>query len=187
VERQRLVDGSGIQAGFRILGLPSSGPHSNGYSLIREVLARSGAEPEAPFSGAGHAGTLAQALMAPTRIYVRPVLDLLGACPVAGLAHITGGGLTDNIVRIVPPGLGIEIDLSVWTPPAIFGWIQEQGRVSEAEMLRTFNQGIGMVLVVAPESAGDVRRHLEAAGERVLEIGAITGDTVPGRVRYHRR
>lgn len=185
VERQRLVDGTGIRAGFRILGLPSSGPHSNGYSLIREVLARSGADPQAPYSDTGQAGTLAQALMAPTRIYVRPVLDMLEACPVAGLAHITGGGLTENIVRVVPRELGIEINLTAWTPPEIFGWIQQQGQVSEAEMLRTFNQGIGMVLVVDPEAGGDVRRHLEAAGERVLEIGAITGDTVPGRVRYH--
>jgi len=187
VERASLIDGAGIRAGDRLLGLCSSGPHSNGYSLIRTVLERSGADPQRALPGAAPGTTLADALMAPTRIYVTRVLDLLKACPVAGLAHITGGGLTENIVRIIPAGLGIEIDLAAWQPPPVFGWIKQQGNISEAEMLRTFNQGVGMVLVVAAEHADAARRHLDAAGETVLDIGAVNAAQADARVRYRNR
>ena len=191
VEREKLIDGAGIRAGHRVFGLSSSGPHSNGYSLIRKVLELSGADTDQPFEPGDDASkTLGQALIEPTRIYVSIILDLLQSCKVDGLAHITGGGLTENIVRIVPDGLGLDIDLSAWTPPAVFAWLQETGNISEAEMLRTFNQGIGMALVVAPRDVADVRQHLERAGEQALEIGVVTdGSTAAdagGRVRYVR-
>ena len=175
VERDRLIDGSGIQADYRVLGLASSGLHSNGYSLVRKVLEISGEDTGQAFEMPdGSMATLGQALLAPTRIYTGIILDLLSACRVDGMAHITGGGLTENIVRILPDGLGIEIDLSSWTPPAVFNWLQERGNISEQEMLRTFNHGIGMALVAAPDQAGQIMHHLQARGETVFEIGVVT-------------
>lgn len=187
VNRDRLIDGSNIKPGHRVLGLASSGPHSNGYSLVRKVLEVSNADPGMPFKLAdGSPGTLARALLAPTRIYVRTILKLLKTCTIDGMAHITGGGLTENIVRILPQGLGLEIDLSSWTPPPVFQWLQETGNIRETEMLRTFNHGIGMALVLAPEQLADTKTLLAQAGEAVYEIGVVSKSEAGPRVRYSR-
>jgi len=146
VERDRIIDGARIDDSCVLLGLPSSGPHSNGYSLIRKVLER-----------AGDAECNAQrieALMAPTRIYVSDVLPLLPDFDIRGMAHITGGGLDENIVRVMPDGFGVNIDTSAWRPPELFSWLAEVGRIDVSEMRRTFNLGIGFVLVV-PEADAD--------------------------------
>jgi phosphoribosylformylglycinamidine cyclo-ligase len=183
VERERIVDGTRIAAGHRILGLASSGLHSNGYSLARKVLELSGADPEQPLPGTPQPGTsLAQALLAPTRIYVRTVLGILQEFTVDGVAHITGGGLTENLVRILPEGLRIEIDLRAWRRPPVFDWLQEQGNVEPAEMLRTFNCGVGMTLLVSEELSGPVTERLRAQGEAVHDIGVVVGRD-PGQER----
>jgi phosphoribosylformylglycinamidine cyclo-ligase len=185
VERDGMIDGNAILPGHRVLGLRSSGPHSNGYSLVRKVLEVSGADPSMPFDlPDGSSGSLGQALLAPTRIYVRQILNLLKSCRVDGIAHITGGGLTENIVRILPPGMGVDIDLSSWSPPPVFDWLARQGNIPQSEMLRTFNCGIGMTLLVAPGQLDPVRQHLESAGEEVLEIGVVTRMDSSQRVRY---
>ena len=160
VEKERILDGKSIRAGDAILGLASSGPHSNGYSLIRKILER---EPS----------KVAESLLEPTRIYVKPVLKLLESVPVKGLAHITGGGLTGNVPRILPSGLRAAIRKAAWPRPEVFQWLQRAGNVAEDEMHRVFNCGIGMVAVVA---AGDAKRamdDLRASGETVYEIGVI--------------
>ncbi len=184
VEKDRMIDGSRIQPGHRLLGLASSGPHSNGYSLIRKVLERSGASPDEPLADS----TLGEALLAPTRIYVKTVLALLQDQTLDGLAHITGGGITENIVRVVPASMGIEVDLQAWEMPAVFRWLQEQGNIERPEMLRTFNCGIGMVLIVPETQAQAVRKACTALGESCVDIGAVIGlDGDSGnneRVRY---
>lgn len=186
VERFELLDGSRIMAGHRILGLASSGPHSNGYSLIRKVIERSGADLDATFtSQAGQAVSLGSALMAPTRIYVKPVLTLLRNAQVDGLAHITGGGLTENIVRVLPEGLGIDIDTSAWTPPEVFGWLQEQGAITDSEMLRTFNCGIGMVMIVPEQDAAEISRQTSALGIDCCDIGSVVAAGPESLVNYH--
>lgn len=169
VDRPNLIDGSKIGVGHVVLGLESSGPHSNGYSLIRKVLEQSGDDPCMPLGGT----TLGEALLAPTRIYVNALLPLIGHLPIDGLAHITGGGISENIIRVVPAGLGLQIDLSAWELPAVFNWLQQRGGIDEQEMLRTFNCGIGMVLLVAENSVADVREVLSQAGESVYEIGRV--------------
>ena len=186
VERSELLDGSRIMAGHRLLGLASSGPHSNGYSLIRKVIEHSGADLSAPLEGAGNDSvTLGDALLAPTRIYVKPVLELLSRGGVDGMAHITGGGLTENIVRVIPDGLGIEIDTASWDRPAVFGWLQKNGGIEEREMLRTFNCGIGMVLVTPPGAIGDLQARVRDLGLECFEIGEVTSGGAD-RVRYSR-
>jgi phosphoribosylformylglycinamidine cyclo-ligase len=175
VERSRVIDGSTIQPGHRLLGMASSGPHSNGYSLIRKVIERSGADLSSALPGDEVAGrSLGDALLAPTRLYVKPVLQLIESGGIEGLAHITGGGLTENIVRIIPGELGIEIALESWSQPAVFNWLQREGGISAPEMLRTFNCGIGMVLVVAPENARIVARKSAQLGIDCYEIGRVT-------------
>ena len=169
VERSKVIDGSQIKAGHIVLGLESSGPHSNGYSLIRKVLEQSGDDSSMPLGDT----TLGEALLAPTRIYVKPLLKLIEQYPVDGLAHITGGGISENITRVIPEGLGIEIDLSAWQMPAIFRWLQTSGRIEEQEMLRTFNCGIGMALLVAEDSADEVCRALTEADESVYRLGRV--------------
>lgn len=162
VEKRRIISGRSIRPGDVLLGLASSGAHSNGYSLIRRILER-----EAPD------GALTDALMQPTRIYVRSILQLLRTVNVKGLAHITGGGLVGNVPRALPPRTRAVIDARAWPRPALFHWLQQKGAVDEAEMHRVFNCGIGMVAVVA---AGDARRaakRLRALGETVYEIGLI--------------
>jgi phosphoribosylformylglycinamidine cyclo-ligase len=169
VERARIIDGSAIAAGDAVIGLASSGPHSNGYSLIRRILERSGADLAAEFDGR----TLGEALLEPTRIYVRPLLALMQKLPVKGLAHITGGGLVENVPRVLPPGLAAELRRGAWPMPPVFRWLQQQGDVAEAEMHRVFNCGVGMVLIVAPGDAAAALGHLESAGERAWLIGAV--------------
>jgi phosphoribosylformylglycinamidine cyclo-ligase len=178
VERDAIIDGTKIAAGHRLVGLASSGPHSNGYSLIRLILDRSGQDPAEAFGDT----TLGEALLAPTRIYVKSVLDLVATHPVHGVAHITGGGLTENISRVLPESLGLEIDTGAWQRPAIFDWLQEQGQVDDAEMLRTFNCGIGMVLLVPESAAGAVLLAAESLGESAIDIGyVVEGDGVAYR------
>lgn len=169
VDRSKVIDGSQIKAGHIVLGLASSGPHSNGYSLIRKVLEQSGDDPSTPLGDT----TLGEALLAPTRIYVKTLLKLIEQHPLDGLAHITGGGISENITRVIPAGLGIDIDLSAWQMPAIFQWLQTNGRIEEQEMLRTFNCGIGMALLVAEDSADEVCRALAEADEPVYRLGRV--------------
>jgi phosphoribosylformylglycinamidine cyclo-ligase len=185
VERSELLDGSRIRAGHQILGLASSGPHSNGYSLIRKVIEHSGADLDSTlYTNADGDVTLGAALLAPTRIYVKPVLELLRKEQIDGLAHITGGGLTENIVRILPDGLGIDIDLSSWPRPEVFTWLQEQGNIAEREMLRTFNCGIGMVMVVPGSVAGGVAEQAEAMGLPCYKVGQVIEAAADSRVHY---
>ena len=153
-ERDGLIDGRRIDAGCVVIGLKSSGPHSNGYSLIRKVIEHSQAQLDDPFDGQ----TLGQALLAPTRIYVDAVRRLLDEqVDVRGMAHITGGGLTENIIRVIPEGLGLEIDPSAWSMPPVFEWLQQAGRIEAAEMRRTFNMGIGFVLICPEPEAERIR------------------------------
>jgi len=185
VERAELLDGARIAAGHRLLGLASSGPHSNGYSLIRKVIEHAGADLSAPFEDAdGETVTLGDALLAPTRIYVQPLLKLLARGGIDGLAHVTGGGLTENIVRVIPDGLGIEIDTRSWNRPPVFGWLQEHGGIEEHEMLRTFNCGIGMVLVAPAETAADLQARIRELGLECAEIGEVARCGSTNRVRY---
>jgi phosphoribosylformylglycinamidine cyclo-ligase len=169
VEKSRIVDGRSIVAGDAVLGLASSGPHSNGYSLVRRILDDAKADLGAPFEG----GTLADALMAPTRIYVKPVLALMQALPVKGMAHITGGGITENVPRMLPDGVQARLERASWTRPAVFDWLARHGRVDEAEMLRVFNCGVGMAIVVAAEHEARALAMLAAAGERAWRLGGI--------------
>ncbi|MGE0482826.1 MAG: phosphoribosylformylglycinamidine cyclo-ligase [Gammaproteobacteria bacterium] len=169
VERARLVDGSRVAAGDVVLGLASSGVHSNGYSLVRKILARCGTDLATPFGDK----TLGAALLAPTRIYVKPLLAALAAHDLHAMAHITGGGLTENLPRVLPDGLGARLDLAAWSLPPVFDWLREQGGVAGAEMLRTFNCGIGMAVVVPAAQADAVSATLTAAGETVHRIGLV--------------
>ena len=181
VDRSAILDGSRIRPGDPLLGLASSGLHTNGYSLARKVLLeRMGMDPSTYVPELGR--RLGEELLEPHRSYLAPLRPLLGSGAIRGMAHITGGGFTDNIPRILPPGCDAEIDPASWSPPAIFRMIQEGGGVGEAEMRRTFNLGIGMVLVVAREKAGAVRRRLMRRGEKVPVLGRIVRGT--GRVIY---
>ncbi len=173
VEREALLDGSRIEAGSVLLGLASSGPHSNGFSLLRRILDRSA--PEARVLTDGR--SVAEAALTPTRIYVRSLLATLADVPLQGLAHITGGGLLDNVPRVLPEGLRARIDPSAWPRPELFTWLQREGGVSEEEMLRTFNCGIGMVVVVSPALADRAVERLAAEGETVYRIGQVEPGT----------
>jgi phosphoribosylformylglycinamidine cyclo-ligase len=170
VEKARIIDGTKIAVGDAIIGLASSGPHSNGYSLVRKVIAVSSADLYEPF---GDGRTLGMALMEPTRIYVKPVLATMAKVQVKGIAHITGGGLTENIPRILPQNACAELDASRWPRPKIFDWLQRQGQIEESEMQRTFNCGIGMVLVVSKHEADAAIEALAHEGVQAYEIGAI--------------
>ena len=171
VEKNRIIDGSRVAPGDVLLGLASSGPHSNGYSLIRKILAVGGAKLDRPFEDR----TLGETLLAPTRIYVKPVLQLLTQVEVHAIAHITGGGLTENLPRVLPPRTKAIIDTASWPRPAIFQWLQQQGGVAEAEMWRTFNCGVGMVIGVTAEDAERAQTILRDAGETVWTLGRIVG------------
>ncbi|SLN10817.1 phosphoribosylformylglycinamidine cyclo-ligase [Pseudooctadecabacter jejudonensis] len=169
----------GVAKGDILLGLGSNGVHSNGYSLVRKIVERSGLDwaDASPFGE----GTLGEALLAPTALYVKGAVDVLKTEPgdVRALAHITGGGLTENLPRVLPQGLGADIDLNAWTMLPVFKWLAEEGGLDEAEMLKTFNCGIGMVAVVKPGAEGAACYALAAAGHDVVEIGKITeGDGV---------
>ncbi len=173
VNRPDLIDGSQIQAGDVLIGLPSSGFHSNGYSLVRKIFTPDLWEKNYPELGE----TLGEALIRPTRIYVKTVLPLIESRKVLGMAHITGGGLTENIPRILPEGLGIKIARSAWQVPAHFTLLQRLGEVEEAEMLRTFNMGIGFVLIVHPEDVDFIQTQLQAAGEKCFVLGEVSGQS----------
>ena len=179
VEKADILDGSKVAEGDVILGLASSGPHSNGYSLIRKILEVSNASLETDIDGK----TLGDALMAPTRIYVKSLLSLMRGSEIAvhALSHITGGGLLENIPRVLPDNLAAHIDIASWQRPAVFDWLQANGNVNETEMHRVLNCGIGMVVVVPQHQAEQAVAHLQAEGESVYRLGQIVarqGDAV---------
>jgi phosphoribosylformylglycinamidine cyclo-ligase len=169
VEKDAIIDGSRTAAGDIVLGLPSSGPHSNGFSMIRKILQVSGADLETDLDGI----TLGERLMAPTRIYVKPLLRLVGALPVHGLSHITGGGLVDNIPRVIPDGLEVILERSAWRREPVFEWLQDAGRVADQEMYRVFNCGIGMTIQVAAKDADRAVSILREAGQEAVVIGEV--------------
>jgi phosphoribosylformylglycinamidine cyclo-ligase len=169
VEKSQIIDGTAVKAGDALLGIASSGPHSNGYSLIRKILARSGADLAQPLGDT----TLGQALLAPTTIYVKALLSLFEQVQVKALSHITGGGLLENLPRVLPDGCGARIDTDSWEWPRIFHWLQDQGNVETREMYRTFNCGVGMVICVDPADCDKALAHLGAAGHSAWRIGTI--------------
>lgn len=179
VERSDMIDGSGIQAGDALLALRSSGPHSNGYSLIRKVLERAG---DALIGNK----PAAQQLLAPTKIYVRSVLSLLQHFELKGLAHITGGGITENVPRMLRGGLDAEVETDSWQQGPVFDYLQEHGGIETAEMRRTFNCGVGMVVVVDAAHADAALHAFRDQGEDAWRIGRIiaAADDAPGKVRY---
>jgi phosphoribosylformylglycinamidine cyclo-ligase len=196
VEKAALIDGSKVRAGDAIIGIASSGPHSNGYSLIRKIVARAGITADNGRFDLDLGGVkLGDALMAPTTIYVKPILQLLSgslvpgpqsAVPaIHGMAHITGGGLTENIIRVVPDGLGISLDSACWKLPAVFDWLQREGNVPQPEMWRTFNCGIGFTLIVARDQVASLSAKLHGLGLAATQIGEIV--TASGEERVHIR
>jgi phosphoribosylformylglycinamidine cyclo-ligase len=199
VEKAALIDGSRVQAGDAIIGIDSSGPHSNGYSLIRKIVSRAGITADNGRFDLDLGGvTLADALMAPTTIYVKPILQLLaqdrGADPARpsaagpqpslhGMAHITGGGLVENIIRVVPDGLGLALDSTTWPLPPVFGWLQREGNIAQMEMWRTFNCGIGFTLIVGRDAAHATIAALAKLGLPARTIGEVITARGDERVR----
>ena len=169
VERDRIIDGSRTRAGDAVIGLASSGPHSNGYSLIRRLIADTGADAATQVGGE----RLFERLMTPTRIYVKSLLRLAAEAEVHAVAHITGGGLTDNIPRVLPAGLGVRLDPRAWRRGPVWDWIQQGGRIADAEMHRTFNCGIGMVVMIPRAAADAALALLRSAGEQATVIGEV--------------
>ncbi|WP_289303263.1 phosphoribosylformylglycinamidine cyclo-ligase [Methylophaga sp. UBA3996] len=169
VEKEAVIDGSKVAAGDKLIGLAASGPHSNGYSLIRKILERSGQSLKTEFDGA----TLGEKLLAPTKIYVKSLLQLNENVSIHALSHITGGGLLENIPRVLPEGVKAVIDSGSWQRPAVFDWLQDNGNVTDKEMYRTFNNGIGMVIVVAENDVSEALAVLNSAGEQANLIGQI--------------
>ena len=178
VEKDRIIDGSKVKAGDKLIAIASSGPHSNGYSLIRKIL-------EASNSSLDNK-ELGQALLEPTKIYVKSLLELLKTVPVHALAHITGGGLTENLPRVLPEGLDASVDLNTWEFPEIFKWLQENGNVSQADMLTTFNCGIGMIVCVDAEDEVETMAILSQQGESVFAVGEIISASGEPKVVYSR-
>jgi phosphoribosylformylglycinamidine cyclo-ligase len=174
VEKSRIIDGSAVRVGDVLIGLPSSGPHSNGYSLIRRVLEHTGAEPGQPLGGT----TLANALLAPTRIYVASLQALLAEIEVRAIAHITGGGLLENVPRVLPEGTRAVIEADSWERAPIFDWLRHEGRIADDEMYRTFNCGVGMVVCVAADDAERSIAVLHARGETAWRLGRV--EAAPG-------
>jgi phosphoribosylformylglycinamidine cyclo-ligase len=175
VEKSQMLSGEGIVAGDVILGVASSGPHSNGYSLVRKILDRAGSPLNMDVGGA----KLADALMAPTTIYVKPILDLLKQGTVHGMAHITGGGLKENIIRVVPEGLGVALDASAIVLPPVFDWLMREGNVAREEMWRTFNCGIGFTVILprdAATAAGALLQKHGLANSIIGEVEPVRGD-----------
>jgi phosphoribosylformylglycinamidine cyclo-ligase len=173
VEKDAIIDGSKTRAGDAVLGLPSSGPHSNGFSLIRKILQLSSAELQTDLQGV----SLIDRLMAPTRIYVKPLLKLMREVTLHGLSHITGGGLVDNIPRVLPDGLEVVLERSAWRREAVFDWLQQQGNIADAEMYRVFNCGIGMTVHVSANDAQRAIGILREAGQEALVIGEVRTGT----------
>ncbi|MDO6747965.1 phosphoribosylformylglycinamidine cyclo-ligase [Gilvimarinus sp. 1_MG-2023] len=170
VEKSEIIDGSKVATGDVLIGLTSTGPHSNGYSLIRKIIEVSNADLQQDCGGV----TLAEALMAPTRIYVKPLLELIKTLPVHALSHITGGGLLENIPRVLPDNAKAVIDTTAWQLPPVFQWLQKAGNVEPTEMYRTFNCGVGMILAVPAERADEAITLLTNAGEIALKVGVIS-------------
>jgi phosphoribosylformylglycinamidine cyclo-ligase len=169
VEKSAIIDGTKIRPGDVVLGLASSGAHSNGYSLVRKIISVAQPDLNADF----HGRPLADVLLEPTRIYVKPLLALMQAMEVRGMVHITGGGLVENIPRVLQPNLTAVLQSGSWTMPPLFTWLQQHGNVADAEMHRVFNCGIGMTVIVAADQADAAMAQLQAAGETVYRIGAI--------------
>lgn len=169
VEEDNIIDGSLVAEGDVVIGLPSSGPHSNGYSLVRKVLEHVNADVNTMVGDA----TLADALLAPTRIYVKPVLQLLKTQTIHAISHITGGGFWENLPRVLPTSMAIRIHSSTWSMPPVFNWLQENGNISDVEMFRTFNCGIGLVLVAPKAAEQDIINTLTLLGEQAVTIGHI--------------
>ena len=180
VEKDNVIDGSQVQTGDVLIGLASSGPHSNGYSLIRKILERSQDTLSTPFSES----TLGEQLLAPTKIYVKSLLKLHKHINIHALSHITGGGLLENIPRVLPANVDAILDSSCWQRPAIFDWLQKEGNIIDEEMYRTFNNGIGMVVCVAKEDVMNALRHLANSGENATVIGHVANsDSVEPSVK----
>jgi len=173
VEKDGIIDGTRIQPGDAVIGLASSGAHSNGYSLIRKLVTLAGANEKTMLEGK----PLYDRLLAPTRIYVKPLLELAKKVPVRGFAHITGGGLTDNIPRVLPDGLEVALERTSWHRDPLFDWLRTTARVDNAEMYRTFNCGIGMVAIVPPDHADEAIRLLLDRGEKASLIGEVRRGT----------
>ena len=183
VEKSKIITGETIKAGDVVLGLASNGAHSNGYSLVRKIIERSKPDLNAKFDGER---TLADCVMAPTRLYVKPLLSLMQKITVKGMAHITGGGITENVPRVLPADVVAEIDSNSWKMPKLFDWLREGGNVKTQEMFRTFNCGIGMVVIVSEQAAAAAVEHFQAVGEKVFRIGVIRtrrGDEHQAQVR----
>jgi phosphoribosylformylglycinamidine cyclo-ligase len=183
VEKSKIITGEHITAGDVVLGLASNGAHSNGYSLVRKIIERSNPNLNAKFDGER---SLADCIMAPTRLYVKPLLSLMQLLTVKGMAHITGGGITENVPRVLPSNVVADIDSKTWQMPKLFDWLREGGNVEAQEMFRTFNCGIGMVVIVAASDADAAVKHLQTAGETVSRIGVIrarNGDEHQTQVR----
>jgi phosphoribosylformylglycinamidine cyclo-ligase len=180
VEKSKVLDGSKVQVGDKLIGIASSGPHSNGYSLIRKIISHSQSALNDKFNNE----TLGTALLTPTRIYVKSLLSLLEKVPVHALAHITGGGLTENLPRVLPAGINANIDLAAWEFPAVFIWLQEKGNVSLTDMLITFNCGIGMIVCVAAENEQETLRTLSQLGETAFSIGELVESEGKPEVKY---
>ena len=172
VEKERVINGRNIKAGDIVLGLASNGAHSNGYSLVRKIIARDNPDLDAEFD---NGKTLRETIIAPTRLYVKPILAALEKFTVKGMAHITGGGITENVPRILPENTVAQIDAKAWELPKLFQWLQQAGNVETQEMYRTFNCGIGMVVVIAEEDADAVQAFLTEQGETVYRLGVIRG------------
>ncbi len=184
VERDAILPKLGTMAeGDVLIGIASSGAHSNGYSLVRRVVADAGLsyDAPAPFDASRKLG---EALLAPTRLYVKSALTAIRTGGVKGLAHITGGGITDNLPRCLPEGLDADVDLGAWTPPALFGWLARSAGIAEREMLRTLNCGIGMVAVVDPARAGHIIDAFQECGDRATRIGTLVAGDLEAQVRY---
>ncbi|MFP8968505.1 phosphoribosylformylglycinamidine cyclo-ligase [Pokkaliibacter sp. CJK22405] len=175
VEKSEIIDGSKVKSGDTLIALASSGPHSNGYSLVRKVIEVSGADLSKTLEGTDK--SLADALMEPTRIYVKNLLSLMKSVQVNALAHITGGGLLENIPRVLPKNAKAVLDAASWELPAVFKWLQAEGNIEQREMYRTFNCGVGMVICVPAEAADKALAELTAAGENAWVIGQIADAT----------
>jgi len=180
VEKDAIIDGSKVAAGNKLIGIASSGPHSNGYSLIRKIIEHS----NSAFTDQLEGKSLADHLLEPTRIYVKPLLKLAAEIQVHAMAHITGGGITENVPRVLPEGLSANINLKSWEMPAIFQWLQEQGNVTEANMLTTFNCGVGMIVCVAAEDETKTIARLNELGEQAFAIGEIESTPGTNKVNY---
>jgi phosphoribosylformylglycinamidine cyclo-ligase len=169
VEKSKIISAERVRPGDALIGLASSGPHSNGYSLIRKVIEVSGVDLSEELEGEA----IGDALLAPTRIYVKSLLALQEQVPIHALAHITGGGLPENLPRVLPENTKAVVDTASWKRPAVFDWLQQQGNVAESEMLRTFNCGVGMVVCVAEEHAEQALALLRSTGESAWRLGRI--------------